>query len=187
MWLCRCDCGKQSNVQALNLRSGGSKSCGCSRDDNRHLPAAKHNMCKTKEYAAWRAALNRCNNPNVESYPRYGGRGIAVCNRWDSFENFFEDMGKAPSKDHSLGRIDNEGNYEPTNCEWQTIVEQGSNKSNNINLSLNGKTQTASAWCRELGIKSSCMFARIASGWSDEKILTTPVKFYDIQKNSIRT
>ncbi len=86
------------------------------------------NKSNLKEYNAWNAMKNRCNNPKDPSFYRYGGRGISVCDRWLTFENFLADMGNRPSKRYSLDRINNDGNYEPGNCRWATAKVQGANK-----------------------------------------------------------
>lgn len=89
----------------------------------------KHGMFRTPEYKAWAAMIQRCSNPKDNRYYTHGGRGIKVCDEWlNSFENFYEDMGDRPSDKHSLDRIDNDGNYEPTNCKWSTQSEQNFNK-----------------------------------------------------------
>ena len=88
-----------------------------------------------KEYRAWKTMRNRCNNTNYHSYHRYGGRGIKVCGRWDSFEYFFEDMGRAPAPNYQLDRIDNDSNYTPSNCRWVTPKENSNNRSKYKNSS----------------------------------------------------
>lgn len=87
-----------------------------------------HGATLIPEYRAWASMMQRCRNTRCERYPRYGGRGIAVCERWNSAAAFLADMGPRPSQDHSLDRIDNEGNYEPANCRWATRSMQQQNK-----------------------------------------------------------
>lgn len=122
-WFCVCKCGNKKSVSGKNLLRGRSKSCGCMAIENN----TKHGMWKTPEYKTWQNIHTRCSNKNTEYYKNYGGRGIVVCKRWNSFENFFEDMGRRPSKNHSIERIDNDGNYEPGNCEWVTRTAQQHN------------------------------------------------------------
>ena len=111
----------------------------------------------------------RCNNPNNEDYPNYGGRGITVCERWmHYFENFLEDMGRRPSLKHSIERIDNNGNYEPLNCKWATKKEQNRNKRNVRSLTVNGVTKLICEWGDGLGVKSHTILGRIKRGWSLE-------------------
>jgi hypothetical protein len=142
IWLCSCDCGVLTNVAVAKLYTGNTKSCGCRKRSNaRSLglelsgsQAIKHGHCRTERtpgYDVWRGMLQRCLNPNHDSYEYYGGRGIKVCEHWQGdhgFENFFADMGQKP-EGKSIDRYpDKNGNYEPGNCRWATIMEQAHNK-----------------------------------------------------------
>lgn len=130
-----------------------------------------HSMTGTKEFHAWDAMLQRCYNPKHPSYHHYGGRGIKVCKRWTSFECFYEDMGTAPSKLHSIERINNAGNYELSNCIWADKKTQSNNTRRNKLLTYNGRTQTIAQWAEELNIKYDTLYARISRGWSVERAL----------------
>jgi hypothetical protein len=132
IWLCKCDCGKEKLVENQSLRRGDSKSCGCNIAYFNRKNKTTHGMRYTTEYRTWTALKQRCLSPKNLNYDNYGGRGIAVCERWLKFENFFEDMGNKPSPKHSIDRIDNNGNYEPSNCKWSTPKEQCRNRKNSI-------------------------------------------------------
>lgn len=173
LWFCQCDCGNTGLVSSGNLRRGHSTSCGCAHIDS----ITSHNKTRTPEYAAWSMMKSRCYRKNDISYPRYGALGIKVCDRWlNSFENFLADMGERPSAEHSLDRIDSQGNYGPNNCRWSDITTQDNNRRSNRLVSLNGKTQTVTQWARELGIASNTVFSRLSRGWTDELALTTPAR-----------
>jgi len=134
-------------------------------------------MTKTKVHGTWEKMRQRCCNPNNKAWQRYGGRGIEVCPQWrDSFEQFYADMGDPPSDDHSIDRIDNNGNYELGNCRWATWEEQNQNRRDNRLLAFNGKVQCVTSWAKEIGINPSSLHGRLCWGWSVERGLTTPVK-----------
>lgn len=116
----------------------------------------------------------RCRNPNSLDYPRYGGRGISVCERWNDFAAFLLDMGERPSLKHSLDRIDPLGNYCPENCRWATASEQASNKPSLQKLFYQGEYKTVSEWCRHLGIKENMVRKRLCRGWSVGRALEQP-------------
>jgi len=132
-----------------------------------------HGMTRCPSWRSWAAMLYRCQDPN-NGY--YGGRGIAVCDRWrESFENFYADMGDKP-EGLSLDRIDNDGNYEPGNCRWATRTEQCNNQRSNRMLVLDGRSQTLAEWSKELGVNVSAIRRRLIRGWSIKDALTTPVR-----------
>ena len=126
-WNCRCECGAEKEISGHSLRNGSSQSCGCLQIERTRT----HGKTKTKAYKAWQQMKQRCTNPNAQYFHRWGGRGITFCSDWERFDKFLADMGE-PSAGMSLDRIDNDGNYEPSNCRWATNKEQSQNTSFNV-------------------------------------------------------
>lgn len=126
-WLCLCDCGRITTTGTGNLTSGGTQSCGCLAAEVKSARVRTHGMTDTRTWRSWQGMKNRCRNEKNPSYYRYGGRGIQVHEPWLKFENFLADMGERP-EGMSLDRIDVNGNYEPSNCQWATSTEQRVNQ-----------------------------------------------------------
>jgi len=134
-----------------------------------------HGLAATPEYKVWVGMKRRCENPKAANYPRYGGRGIRVCQRWlDSFEAFLDDMGKRPDGNHQIGRIDTTKGYEPGNCRWVTVGEQAKNRRNTLVVEAYGRTMPVSDWAREYGVKSTQIISRLRRGYSVEYALSKP-------------
>lgn len=172
-WLCRCDCGTEGLVDRSNLRSGQSQSCGCIGLEAIQRRVT-HGYSRTPTYQAWRAMKERCGNPKTNSFHRWGGRGIRVCERWQSsFENFLADMGEKPPG-LTVDRIDNDGDYEPGNCRWATRQQQAKNRSTARLLTFEGTTASLTDWAHRTGLHKVVIFNRLAAGWTLAAALTTP-------------
>ena len=135
--------------------------------------AEYHGLTGLPIYERWQAMQQRCNNPKNIAYSDYGGRGITICERWNSIHAFLEDMGHPPAG-MTLGRIDNDGNYEPTNCRWETQEQQNENTRRNRYVTWQGRTQIVKAWAQELDMSPRRIYDRLRRGWSVERTMTTP-------------
>ena len=121
--------------------------------------------------------IQRCGNPKNCNYENYGARGISVCDSWADFKNFIKDMGKRPTSKHSIDRLDNDGDYTPTNCEWRTVKQQRANTSRNVFYTHGGETMTISQWAERMECNKNTLRERVVKlGWSIEKAIATPVK-----------
>lgn len=126
--VCKCECGGETITSKNSLVTGQTKSCGCLRDETTGKRAYKHGYSKHELRTTYSMMKDRCYNKKNGRYNRYGGRGIKVCDRWlESIANFIEDMGERP-EGCTLDRINNDGNYEPSNCRWADGTTQGTNK-----------------------------------------------------------
>lgn len=182
-FLCLCDCGAHHEALSVNLMAGLVKSCGCLQSENAAIQiklalavtdkrtTKTHGMSHGPEHNTWIRIKQRCGNPNNIGYDLYGGRGIRVCDRWqNSFDAFYEDMGPRPSDKHSIDRIDNDGNYEPSNCRWATVGVQSNNKRTNRVVVFNGSRVTLSEAEKLCGISQKTLGARLRSGVPADKL-----------------
>lgn len=161
MFLCRCECGTTRVIRAGCLKSGKSKSCGCHKNDYNRTHGGKG----TRLYEIWRQMRYRCQKPNHNAYPKYGGRGISVCPEWNDFAVF-----RAWALSHgytdrlSIDRIDVDGNYCPENCRWADSTVQMNNRRTTPHYSYMGENMTLSEWSRRLGIPRTTLQNRIRRG-----------------------
>lgn len=183
MWLCKCECGNIKTIPAYNLKIGKAKSCGClSREmasQRRKTHGATQHSKRTRLYDIWRGMKERCQNPKNISYANYGGKGIRICETWNSsFEQFKEWAEQNGYSDNlSIDRIDARAGYFPDNCRWVTKRVQNNNTNRNAIITASGKTQTLAEWARQTQIDAGTISARIKKlGWSVEKALSTPTR-----------
>jgi len=184
-WLCKCDCGKEVIVDGEYLKNGDTKSCGCLRAySGVGNPNYRHGALvgqQTRLYRIWSNMKQRCNNPLNPYYQKYGGRGIDVCDEWQSdfptFAKWAKDNGY--TDDLTIDRIDVNKGYSPENCRFASMDIQANNTTRNHHIAFNGQTKTMSEWANEFGIKYSTLRSRInLLGWDIERALTTPQRTY---------
>lgn len=172
-WPCKCECGGEALVSISDLRKREATNGGCSK-----CYRVKHGRGKSTDptYSKYQAMRQRCENEKHRSFANYGGRGIKVCERWMSFENFLADMGDCPSDKHSIERRDSDGGYEPNNCEWATVEAQANNRRNNVKVEVNGlKFSSLKKAAEHFGIDYGVVRQRIARGNSVELSLKAPI------------
>jgi len=137
------------------------------------MSSRKHGMARTRIYGIWRSMRTRCENPSCDAYQYYGARGIRVCERWQSFENFYEDMGERPPG-KSLERKDNDKGYSPDNCIWAGLKSQSRNRHGIRMMTANGETRSMGEWAEVTGLSVGAIWNRIKLGWSDGDAINTP-------------
>lgn len=165
-FLCKCFCGNSFETRLKHLRTGGVKSCGCLR------PKGKTSTRKRERlYEVWNTMKSRCYNPNFIEYPRYGGKGISVCDEWKcdyksfrkwAYENGYDE--NAPRGKCTIDRIDSNGNYEPSNCRWVDFKIQSNNTKRNHLVTYNGETHTIQEWSEITGISYYVLRSRVSKG-----------------------
>jgi hypothetical protein len=172
-WNCVCDCDSSKTVTLSVSNLKVAKSCGCAH------PRTKHGMFKHPAYNTWHSMIERCRNPKVRDYHRYGGRGIKVCDRWMSFENFWADVGQTWQKGLTIDREDNDKNYEPGNCKWSTPLQQAHNRCDNRIIPTPHGPMNVTQAAKACGIPRNTIYARILYGWKDEDLLLPVGEYRD--------
>lgn len=174
--MCACDCGVLKDIRADHLKSGNSTSCGCDRLVKLKDKIKIHGDSGSREHFSWCSMKRRCTNPSDAGYMNYGGRGIKVCERWMEFSNFIDDMGRAPSVEYTIDRIDNDGDYCPENCRWATKMQQARNRRNNKIVEIDGVKKTLEEWSRGSPITYQGIRYRLLVGWSERDAVFLPAR-----------
>ena len=169
-WFCECQYGVQRRVSEYSLLDSRSKSCGCLQRAEHSKRLTKHGLSKSPTYKIWTAIKQRCNNPKDKGFKNYGGRGISVCERWNSFENFIEDMGEI-QEGLSIERKDNNKGYSLENCIWASRLVQNRNTRRNRNITYHGKEKCLSDWAQTLGVNKETLTYRL-NNYPIEKAFT---------------
>lgn len=171
-WKCQCVCGTIKDVYTSNLRSGKTHSCGCHAKSVNSARMSTHNESKSKLYGVWLAMRRRCYLKTTRDYENWGGRGIKVCDEWQSYEPFRDwAMTNGYQEGLTLDRKDNDKDYSPDNCRWVNRFVQSNNKRNNHFVEINGEIHTIAEWCRLRNIKKGAFQSRLKLGWTGEKLL----------------
>jgi hypothetical protein len=193
LWRCKCDCGNESIVTSSNLKSGHIKSCGCARINGVRGAHYTHGLStngynrKTHLYSVWVMMRQRCLNPKNKAYNCYGGRGIKICKEWEDYKNFHDwAMANGYRSGLTIERINNDSDYEPSNCRWATYKEQGQNTRRNLFITFRGTTKTLKQWAEHFSIDYDALRGRLGRGWPIEIALTTPSRVGNRLKNILK-
>jgi hypothetical protein len=173
---CICECGNTKIVANRHLRSVATMSCGCLQPDKRTRHGETRNRLTSVEYIAWRSIIDRCENVRSPAFVDYGGRGISIHKNWRKyFHEFLSYVGRKPSPNMQLGRIDNDRGYEPGNVRWETPQQNCRNRRSTRLITVNGVRLSLAEWGDRSGIPSRTIRQRINSGWSAEEATSRQV------------
>lgn len=173
LWLCICDCGTEKVLARASLVSGIVKSCGCWRKARCSKLGFRHGESASRFHSIWSGMFDRCTNPKNKSYHNYGGRGIKVCDRWQKFENFRDDMSPTYRDGLTIERKNNEKGYEPENCEWASRLAQANNTRVNRFIDTPWGSMTISQAARLAGLNASTLRDRVKRGWPQDRLFSS--------------
>lgn len=188
-WKCKCDCGNEFESTGIHIRSGACKSCGCFQKEKAKERHTVHGGKYTRLYRVWAGMKGRCEKETNPAYYNYGGRGIRVCDDWHNFAVFREwaiNNGYDETAQHgecTLDRINNNKNYEPSNCRWITMREQANNKRTNRFVEFQNETKTIAEWSKIIGISENLIMQRLNRGWTSNAALLTPINKLKTKRN----
>ena len=179
LWRCLCDCGNEVVLARFKMVNGVTRSCGCLRKDVASATCISrcttHGLSRTRLYNIWHKMIERCENSVNASWANYGGRGISVCDTWKDIHAFVDWANTSGYTDKAtIERVDNDGNYEPSNCRWATRLEQNHNKRNNVYATALGKTLCITEWEKETGVPRKTIARRLRLGMAHELAVTKP-------------
>lgn len=184
-WLCECECGNQKIVSASSLMTGNTRSCGCLGKDY-HKGRVTHGITSHPLYLVWYNIIDRCCNTEAKDYYRYGGRGITVCDEWKNDVSVFYNwaINKGYKKGLQIDRIENNGNYEPSNCRFVTPQINGLNRNNNFYVTYKGERISAGLLAIQNNISRATLIDRIKSGWDIEKAISVKTRKWTKHSNA---
>ena len=184
-YACLCECGQEVKVTADHLRNGDTKSCGCLQKELAKKRVQSHGQSNSRLYTIWSLMKARCLNSKNTGYVNYGGRGIRICKRWLNFESFYIwAISHGYNKNLSIDRIDNNGDYKPSNCRWTDMKTQCNNRRTSIIIEFENEKHTMKKWAEIKNIKYRTLARRFEKGWTIEDALTKPIKQHKEYKNT---
>lgn len=181
IWLCRCDCGKETRVRRSGLVHGLTRSCGCLQRDRARQTVIErntgHGAANSRLYRIWHHMKWRCTNPRCAHYDNYGGRGVQLAEDWHGFEPFQAwALTHGYTDELTIERINVDGDYCPENCAWIPRASQARNTRRTARLTFRGRSKPLPEWAEELGMSPSTIRSRLARGWDVSRTLATPVR-----------